>query len=370
MTVNGNADVIELLEAYLEAARKNDFGHIAISMVGHPNIAALGFTGEIGLELSQREALGLLHQKFEAAVAHSTPPPRDESLDASHVCYNVMSGSLGHDFLVWLVTAEMTRRRENAPGPLKVGFWLGRDPDRFNRDSRKMWLDNLFRPALALIGAVEDSTAVCGRQPECYVSREIVAAAKRGEEVPRFKSTWTGHLGDPGITITLREADHNPERNSNLEAWLQFGAYLRDKGERVTFVRDTARAYEALGDFVACMMASLHTHARLKLYESAKLNFFVSNGPSALALFSDVPWLTFITTGDGVSSPKFWKDNMGVEPGGQYPWSGPHQRMVWKPDTFENIVEAYQAIAPGDKCYERSPTSAGHGSTAGVAGFG
>lgn len=346
----GNADVIELLEAYLDVARKNDFGHVAIAMVGHPNVAATDFAGDIALELSSRDALALLGKKLQTSIDNWTPPPRDETLGADYACYDMANGALGYDFLVWLVDAEMTRVREGAPAPLKVGFWLGADAqDRINRDRRRMWLEKLFRPLLPMIGAIEDSAALRGRASRVYVTNAIVAAVKRGEPVPRLRSGWP-HKVEPAITITLREAAHWSHRNSNLEAWLRFASYLRDKGERVVFVRDTAKAYEPLGDFLTDPLASTHLPARVALYENAKANLFVSNGPGSLVWFGDRPSLMFVALEQDGSSytpntREFLVKSMGLEPGGQYPWSRPDQKFVWTVDTFENIMAAWEELA-------------------------
>jgi hypothetical protein len=72
----------------------------------------------------------------------------------------------------------------------------------------------------------------------------------------------------------------------------------------------------------------------------------VSAGCSALLLYSNCPWLTFIElqTDEHAyrpDTPSFWKENQGIEQGEQYPWCKPNQRLIWKPDTYENIVEAW-----------------------------
>jgi hypothetical protein len=360
-------EVVELLERYLALARKCPFGHVAIAMVGygapllqvaspptvpaqappsgHADIACCDYAGDISLEKSQKEAVQILNERLSASIANWTLPSSDAWLDASHVVYNVANGPLGYDFIVWLIDAEMTRVREGAPAPLKVAFWLGRDADsRMQRDQRRQWLDNVFRPALALIGAVE-STTISGRHKEVFVSRDIVAAAKAGERVPRLKGDAIGSLNV--VTITLREAEHWSERNSNLPAWIRFATDLRNNGEEVVFIRDTAKADEPLADFTPCIRAPVDLRYRMTVYEAAKANLFVSNGPATLAVFSDRPWLQFVHVEPEGSdyrqnTAQFWKDSMGVAPGEQYPWSNERQRIVWAKDHYENIVAAWR----------------------------
>lgn len=342
-TIPGNPVVIELLELYLKTARENPFGHVAIVMTGHPNVAACDFAGDVALEKSCKEAIGILDAKIDFSIAGWTPPPQDETLDASHVCYNVANAPLGFDFLVWLVDAEMTRIREGAPEPLKVGFFMGRGAPQ---QERVAWVENVFRPALSFIGAVEDDKAIRGRRKEIYVNRDIVAACKAGERVPQLRPPPTNSLilAADFVSITLREADHWPSRNSNFLAWVRFAQQLRAQGQNVVFVRDTAKADEPIHGFRTCPQASRDLRRRMELYSRAAVNLFVSNGPALLAAYGDKPWLSFINIQDcGSDTAKFWKEYQGVDFEGQYPWSAPDQRLIWEADTYDNLVRAWNA---------------------------
>ena len=341
--VCGNPEVIELLESYLETARLHPFGYVAIAMVGHPNVAAIDYGGDTALEISSREAVGLLTGRIQASIDNWSLPPSDPDLDASYVAYNLANNPLGYDFVTWLVDAEMTRAREGAPGPLKVGFWLGQD-GRLTA-TRRLWLENVFRPALDLIGAREDSVAIRGQHKEFFVTRDIVGAYRAGEPVPVFRPRKIPKID--AVTITLREAKHHPNRNSNVAAWMKFAAILRGQGERVIFVRDTAHAREPLEDFETCLPASVDLAVRAALYESSKANLFSSNGPFMLVLFGARPYLCFTPVKDnwrGVGGREFWSKNMAVNPGDQFPWSAPDQRIVWQADTFENIMSAWEGL--------------------------
>jgi hypothetical protein len=347
---SSSPEVIELLEAYLASAKKNAFDHVAIVMTGHPNVAAIDYAGEIVLEELAYEGVKSLKKKLETSISNWRLPPADASLDQSYVRYNLANGPLGYDFLVWLVDAEMARIRAGAPAPLKVGFWLGHDAiDRMGKDGRRNWLEKVFRPALTLIGAVEDPRAIHGHHNPVFVSRGIVAAAKKGEAVPKFNAS-SPISAEGAVTITLRESEHWKHRNSNLEAWVKFAKMLRDKGQEVIFVRDTAKATIKLGSFKICPEASVDLNARMALYQTAKANLFVSNGPATLALFSDKPWLQFVSIESESSNyaqntRKFWKESMGVEPyREQYPWSNPTQRIVWTTDSYDNVVSAWDAL--------------------------
>lgn len=355
----GNPEVIGLLETYLRTAKERNFGSVAVVMTAYPNIAAVDFAGDVALEQATLDALGLASKKVEASIANWTLPPRDELLDASYHCYNLANSPLGFDFLTWLVEAEMTRVREGAPAPLKIGFYFGTDGRAERVAYRRAFLDNIFRPLLSLIGAVEDSAAIRGRHKHYFVGRDIVAAARAGERVPLLAAPplagkyldllWTGYRLSlqPPVTITLRESGHWPHRNSNVDAWFRFALYLKEKGERVVFIRDTQRAVEPLPMFPVIGPAATDVRIRMALYERARANLFVSNGPATLALFSERPFLQFIRveppdSAANFNTAKFWAESMGVPVGEQYPWSAPDQRLVFKPDDYDNIVQAWE----------------------------
>lgn len=356
---SGNWEVIEALEDTLKLAREGKLGFLIVAGADNEQRMLGGYVGDLLLHGAAMRALDAVMRGM-AQKAENMTPPFDEALGCDHVCYNVPYSPLCFDFLCWLVDAEMRRIREKAPAPLKVGFFFGRDGKvGIDGDAlRQQMFENVVRPALALIGAVEDPSAVAGHGKPLFVPRDIVAAARNGEKVPLLQApplvraemaTWAANtVGLGPVVITLRESGHWTHRNSNLEAWLEFARYLRFMGEKVIFVRDTAKADEPLEDFATCPRASRDLHSRMALYELAKVNMLSSNGPIGLLLFSRCPWLQFIDLKDDgfiytPDTPRFWKEKNGVDVGGQYPWSLPTQRIVWAADTFDNIVSAWEA---------------------------
>jgi hypothetical protein len=346
-------EVTELLEAYLTSAKGHPFGSIAIVMVGYSNdkhIVACDFAGEVKLEPSLKEGFRILTEKIEASIEGWTLPEQDKTLDESYVCYNVANGPLGFDFVVWLATVEMNRVRAGAPAPLKVGFYQGKDSaGRMHLDNRNKWLERVFRPALPLLGAIESPAACHGFRPEIFTEKEIIANYRKGEKVPFFKSKLASpHPG--AITITFREAKHWPQRNSNHDAWHRFANDLRSVGESVVIVRDTAKADEPFHDFTICPEASKDLQVRCALYQEAKANLFVANGPAILAIHGEKPLLMFVPIESEDSdylpnTPSFWKKNYDMVAGvDQYPWSTPQQKIVWDIDSYENIVAAYKSL--------------------------
>lgn len=337
----GNQQIVDFLNHYLEEAKRNPYESIAITMVGKSGMPYGGHGGHITMQYLLLEAITNIGGQIRQSMENWMLPPRNPVLDASYFVYSMLTCPLGFDFLVWLINAEMTRRRFKADGPLKVCFWEGRNPDAIpQREARQAYVNNIFRPLLKLFGGVEVQDPH-GWYKESYVIKDTVVAARDGEEVPKLTATRRSRF--PGhVIITLREAEHWRERNSNIQAWRQFGRYLLQHGEKIVFVRDTAKAHEPLDDFPICPEASLDIDERMALYAEAKMNFFVSNGPVSLAVFSDAPWMQFVTL-DSNEIEKFWIDNAALERGQQYPWANQNQRIIWSSDSYENIVKAWES---------------------------
>lgn len=285
----------------------------------------------------------------DMAAAMQEPVPDDAA------CYDLGDAPASWDFMWWLLRAEMEKRLRGCDKPLRVCFMPGpregfrADTLPMDASARQAMLENVLKPSLAMIGAVEDFEAYKGHQYP-YSLRPVSDMARRGMTVPRFQPSaydleWIdGWLGDgpAPIVITLREAEHWPQRNSNLRAWEVFATRRENEGERIIFVRDTDKADSPLGVFTICPIAAIDVGIRAALYARAKANLFVCNGPMAFAIAGDRPYLIFKQFVEGYPcGPDFWRESIGVEPGGQYPWASPDQRLVWADDTLENIEKAW-----------------------------
>jgi hypothetical protein len=368
--VPGNADVVAALERMLFRARAGQFSYLAMVAYQHPNKAVFFIGGAVPSLGPTRKLVDRLTAVMDESIINHTMPDRNIDLGADHVCYNVASWPCSFDFLPWLVDAEMTRVREGAPAPLKVAFWMGRDGKTgLDTPARKQMLERVMRPMLGLIGAVEDQAALDGRFKSLVALCDVVDAARAGEQVPILQASAAAieqvseAIGDkPPVTITLRETHDWPHRNSNLDTWMRVARYLEGRGEKVVFVRDTAKAQESLPGFQTCPLASLDIDTRVALYESAKANLFVSNGPVTLAFFLKTPWLMFFKPEpDDHAYPhntlKSWRDGMHLELGQQFPWALPNQRLVWDGDDYETIVTTWE------QCFGSSSGALTHSAT-------
>jgi hypothetical protein len=368
-SVEGNAEVIALLERWIARAKLGQINYIALAAAEGPIHVYHDFAGLRGMEFAANWGLDVLKTRIMNQQATLDPPLQDKSVPADRFIWLATRGPACFDFFAWLVMAEMTRLREKAPGPLRVGFYWGKDGSMeriLQTAGRRQMYRNVIIPSLAFVGAVEDATCIeHGRVMERYTFVDIVRACRLGEDVPLFTPSAeamaavrdliyptgpTTKFRQPPVTITLREAAYSSHRNSNLDEWLKFAEYLQAQGERVIFVRDTSHAMDNITGHETCPAASVDIDIRLALYESAKANLFVSNGPWSLALFGTAPWLMFnqIDAMDPYppNTAQWWTQFHGISPGEQFPWSRPDQRIIWERDTFGNMSKAWEQLEP------------------------
>jgi hypothetical protein len=343
-----NKEVIEMLEECIAKAKAEQWGYALVLMLGDPNLACCSMAGTAGLEGSAKVALQTVMKRLDQCIDSWTPPAPDPSLDASHACLNIANFGLCFDFIDWLVTAEMDRIAEGAPAPLKVGFWHGTERDDIvNMRDRQRWLEYVFRPALAFVGAIEAEIAVYGRQKTFLGRGEVAHRCREGEKVPKFRARAPMDKFAGYVTLTLRELEGHSWRNNNVPEWILFGKYLQSRGEKVVFVRDTAHAFKPVPGFETCPEASAHISARMALYDAAKCNYFGANGTHSLAVYGSKPWVQFNMldpSGQEYGQTKQgWENGNGVCVGGQYPWSSADQRIFWDPDTLENLKASWES---------------------------
>lgn len=134
----------------------------------------------------------------------------------------------------------------------------------------------------------------------------------------------------PTVTITLREADHWPERNSRVDEWLKVSDLISRMGYAVVMIRDGSKHPMAIEE-------------RAAIYRAAVCNLFICNGPAFLSFACDAPTLMFRPTDEtlgGVFSSLHWRV-CGVEPGQQMPGTPAHQRVIWDDDRADVIMNAF-----------------------------
>src|SRR5215472_8112889 len=351
--IPGNAEVIDGLKKALVRAENGMARAVAIVFCEQAGADVI-YLGDVHARAQVVYGCTLLNNLLVTSTSMNVRPLEERRL-ANAVKYDLTADPICFDFMPWLVAAEMKRRLENAPSPLKVAFV--RHPGSLQSVTDQKWkfFQNVMRPMLDLFGAVESEEAANGRHEEFNGLRDISATYMQGIDVPRIRVPEAAMAaignkinGYQPVTLTLREGPSYEHRNSNIEEWNKLANWLREQGEHVIVVRDTAKADVPFGTFEICPEASKDLHMRAALYEQAKCNLFVTNGPWGLACFGTRPWLMFATIDDNqpehFNKPNWWEMFMGLNSDKQIPWAGPQQRIVYAPDDFENMRAAYESL--------------------------
>jgi hypothetical protein len=146
------------------------------------------------------------------------------------------------------------------------------------------------------------------------------------------------------VTVTLRDAPHWYQRNSNRPEWLDACNGIRNLGYEVLIIPDTfSNRDHVFGDHNIYWDAADDLDVRARIYKSAVCNLFVSNGPAWFALALDVSVLMVkpITENLMKTCSAEYFESCGIPIGGQIPSSPAYQRLAWVDDTADNILTSF-----------------------------
>ncbi len=365
--VEGNKEVQAFLERWILLAREGKLNFVGLIACKSATETYTDHVGVIGTEFAANFAADNLKMQIMGNVFRRLPPNVSPSAPADRVVYNLASGPCSFDFLAWMQTQHMRMKKEGLPGPLKVAFSMGSDQSLVRSlvtDQRKIMFEHVMEKLIPMLGAVPMTELDNCRWPENYTLNTAVELFNGGAPMPKLivaeeaREMVGKYLdGQPQpVVITLREASHWPHRNSNVPEWLKFADYLREKGENVIFLRDTAMAKEPLemGGATYCTLppCSIEINSRVALYERAKINIFCANGPATLCHFLPNPWLMIAPLDPSMAyppgRPDWWLPHHGIPAYGQFPWSGHNQRIVWELDLVENMIAAWERFIAGE----------------------
>lgn len=149
--------------------------------------------------------------------------------------------------------------------------------------------------------------------------------------------------GRPFVTITLRESPYRPRRNSHIEAWQKVVDHYAGRDFMFVVLGDYANLFGSPAitgeNVIECSEAVMQLTFRAALYQAARINLFTNSGPAALCYFN--PQTRYLSFALGTDEPGVNAEDMrflhGVGPGESLPGSGPFQKLVWEPESFEII---------------------------------
>jgi hypothetical protein len=273
--------------------------------------------------------------------------------------YDLAHSPPTYDIVAFLSAIEVERRARNVRDSLRVVFVPG-PAGGFRQDKlwphsiaeRELMLDRVAVPMARMLPSCAAVDVLAERPPapahesiglnaRLYGLFAHVRALRAGCRPLRPPEPVPAGYANV-VTITLREAEHWPARNSDLDAWYIAARAIRDKGYQVMIVRDTRHAACRFGEFNVSPEASIDLTARARLYAMAGLNLFVSNGPAWFAVALNVPTMIFKPVVEGLmpTCSAAYFARCGLPVGSQLP-GAPHQRIIWAPDTAAAILDAF-----------------------------
>ena len=190
---------------------------------------------------------------------------------------------------------------------------------------------------------------------ELYRPSRFMKLYQNGANFKIFKGTEHANqqiklsLNTEYIVLTIRFSKYFSERNIDISEWFKFYEYLVAQGHIVVVVPDQedcfrSREYTKF-PWVVFEPAAFDVDLRMALCCGAKLNFASSNGPSSLLCFSEAKFLLFDLLRGGTNGKSFWERHNGFPVGGNYPWLGQNQRLVWEDSSFETLKKEYLKAA-------------------------
>lgn len=282
--------------------------------------------------------------------------------------YDLAIGPPSFDFVVFLVKAEIARRKCGAEHlhvviVPKVGGVGGmfRDKTHLYDEHEMRWrLWHIAIAACPLAGAsvtlaTDWNQARRLRTDEIFpedwdrqtLKRRahliggVIEEAKRGTEIPRLAASAAARravaqaFGAGYVTMTQRST-YLAERNSDGAEWSLAAEYIEAAGCAVVRIPDTKDALAAGSGYGA-----IDLDLRMATYGAAGLNLQANNGAASLCWFSERPYRMF---GAGVPADE-WDGlfvKQGLPLGASWPWSKPQQKICYGRENAASIISEFE----------------------------
>ncbi len=261
-----------------------------------------------------------------------------------------------YDFISFMVEAERHRVKNNfdvidlsfQPGPMH-GFRADELPPDVT--TRRGMLQRVclgiarLLPSVRNIEVLQERRTVTGHifpaewkedAPMSHYGTMYLRDAEPMLQASEYARKWAKR-DYPYATITIRQANHWPQRNSNLLAWFEAAVWLKAQGIEPIFIPDAENELLTQG-FQQSREAAYDVDLRAALYEGAEINLGVANGPMFLLPFLKAKYLIFNICVDGVhSSSKEFLLAHGLTKGDGFGGDG---QTIWEADTAEVIIGA------------------------------
>ena len=162
----------------------------------------------------------------------------------------------------------------------------------------------------------------------------------------------------PIVTITFRFYEFDKERNSNLHEWRRFVEAIiddydvvlipdTDNPNRETYLLDGENSKDDI--FRKCLFftpAAFNFDIRLALYEAARMNMFVNNGPCVAATLSEKVRVPNVQNDSAIYTTLYRRflTDAGYVIGENPSYLSDGQTYTWLNDDFESLISSFKAF--------------------------
>lgn len=230
----------------------------------------------------------------------------------SKACYDLATRPASFDFLTFLTVA-----RTDGAEHIRFAFDGRFKPKDY--DNPKERVDSILRPACELVGVPYSVGSREGEEYGHFIS-DLIETYRRFGRIEKYGNPVSGDY----VTVTLRSS-RKEHRNSSGD-WLKFAEEIK-----AVVIPD----YED---------KPISLSSRMKLYENARLNMFVNNGPAMLCICSDIPYAILKYANKGGATNVEWLASQGLPKGSQYPFASERQRIFWGGDSYQEIRNAFEEM--------------------------
>lgn len=261
--------------------------------------------------------------------------------------YDLSKSPPTHDFLNFLVRAELARREANQdtleinimPG---VREWSDRDkawtPQRRVRASRELlpqlaWL----MPSVSNVMFAQPGNQTVSYEPLGYAPGVMLRAPDYARDMA---DEFLRDKPNP-VSISLRQSSFQPARNASLEDWAQVAAWLSEAGYTPVIIPDIEAATRGGAGYAP---AAFDVGLRLAIYEKCVTNLMTNFGPLLVALLGDVRVMAWkiVVPSIPASSFKQMVDSY-CHPNANW---GDGKHLFWHTDKARNIIREVSLRLP------------------------
>ncbi len=222
--------------------------------------------------------------------------------------FDLTKRAASFDFFTWMIHVKMMGATE-----IVFGTELPNN-SAWSDEEIKSRFKSIVEPAPAMLD-MPFRYGDDGEHIGSHKIRYIKALYDSGMMIPRLRSVK--QPGKAKYTVTLRKATLKRHRDSDERLWRAFA-------ERIGAV--------VIEDY---SVKPIDLYDRFALYAGARMNYGVVNGPISTLFFTEYPVMQWdcMNAKDGFASHS-------IEPGQQYPWSLPHQKLVWQRPTMGDLLRS------------------------------